>query len=54
MTKQIFPLFLLHKRAKPILSPYLLPHSPRELKTFRHGTVHDSLDAIGSPWPGAR
>jgi hypothetical protein len=29
----IFPFFiLLHKRAKPIHPPYLLPHSARELK----------------------
>jgi hypothetical protein len=26
--------FLLHKRAKPALPPYLLPHSARELKPF--------------------
>ena len=26
--------FLLHKRAKPLLPPYLLPHSPRELKPY--------------------
>jgi hypothetical protein len=26
--------FLLHKRAKPVLPPYLLPHSARELKPF--------------------
>jgi hypothetical protein len=25
---------LLHKRANPVLPPYLLPHSPRELKPF--------------------
>ena len=31
---QIFPFFLLHKRAKPILSPYLLPHFPHELKPY--------------------
>jgi hypothetical protein len=27
-------LFLLHRRANPILPPYLLPHSPRELKPY--------------------
>jgi hypothetical protein len=35
MTKQILAFFfLLHKRAKPALPPYLLPHSARELKPF--------------------
>jgi hypothetical protein len=35
MTKQILAFFcLLHKRAKPILPPYLLPHSARELKPY--------------------
>ncbi len=35
MTKQILAFFfLLHKRAKPILPPCLLPHSPRELKPY--------------------
>ena len=35
MTKQIFTFFiLLHKRAKPILPPYLLPHLRARTQTL--------------------
>ena len=48
------PFFFIHKRAKPILPPYLLPHSPRELKPFTpplpshtaHPSTHTSLRLI--------